>query len=80
MHNPSTSPESGPAAATTQRSPAFGSVVAGGGLLLFLLAGGCYVVATMLSIDALLMPAMIGMGIGVAWFVVSRLARVGHEL
>ena len=80
MQNTSTSPESGPAPATANRHPAFGSVVAGGGLVLVLLAGATYVVATMLSIEALLMPAMIGMGIGLAWFVVSRLARVGHEL
>ncbi|MGH1348203.1 MAG: hypothetical protein ACRBN8_42000 [Nannocystales bacterium] len=64
----------------SDRHPAFGSVVAGGGLIVFLLSGTAYVAATMLGIDALLMPAMIGMGTGVAWFVVSRLARVGHQL
>jgi len=80
MPNTSTSPESGHAPGNADRHPAFGSVVAGGGLVLVLLAGATYVAATMLSIEALLMPAMIGMGIGLAWFVVSRLARVGHEL
>ncbi len=81
MHEPTASPESGHTAlANEDRHPAFGSVVAGGGLLLFVLAGVTYVVATMLSIQVLLLPAMIGMGVGVAWFVVSRLARVGHQL
>lgn len=81
MHESTPSPESGSSAhANADRHPAFGSVVAGGGLILFLLAGATYVVATMLSIDVLLLPAMIGMGTGLAWFVVSRLARVGHQL
>ncbi len=81
MHESITSPESGThATASADRHPAFGSVVAGGGLILFLLAGGTYVGATMLGLQDLLLPAMIGMGIGVAWFVVSRLARVGHHL
>lgn len=75
----STEPAS-PVLANVDRHPAFGSVVAGGGLLLFLLAGVTYVVATMLSIEALLTPAMIGLGLGLTWFVVSRLARVGHHL
>lgn len=81
MHDTQRSTESGsPAVVNEDRHPAFGSVVAGGGLILFLLAGAAYVVATMLSIEALLMPAMIGMGLGLAWFVVSRLARVGQQL
>ena len=81
MHETQRSTESGsPAVVNADRHPAFGSVVAGGGLILFLLAGATYIVATMLSIEALLMPAMIGMGLGLAWFVVSRLARVGHQL
>ncbi len=81
MHESTTSPESsGSAPANEERHPAFGSVVAGGGLILFLLAGVTYVVGTMLSLEALLLPAMIGMGTGLAWFVVSRLARVGHQL
>lgn len=81
MHETQRSPESGsPAVANADRHPAFGSVVAGGGLILFLLAGAAYVVATMLSIEALMLPSMIGMGTGVAWFVVSRLTRVGHKL
>ena len=81
MHeSPSSSESGGPAAANADRHPAFGSVVAGGGLILFLLAGTTYVVATMLRVEALLFPAMIAMGLGLAWFVVSRLARVGHKL
>lgn len=81
MQDTQRSTESGsPAVVNTDRHLAFGSVVAGGGLILFLLAGAAYIVATMLSIDVLLMPAMIGMGLGLAWFVVSRLARVGHQL
>lgn len=75
----STEPAS-PVLANVDRHPAFGSVVAGGGLVLFLLAGATYVAATMLSIEALLTPAMIGLGLGLAWYVVSRLARVGHHL
>ncbi len=68
------------APSTRGRNLAFGSVVAGGGFVLLLLAGALYVVGTMLSADALLLPAAVGMGVGLVWFVVARLARVGHSL
>jgi|GEM_PF-2330633 len=58
----------------------FGSVVAGGGLMLLALSGATYVIGTMLGVDVLLFPAGIGMLIGLIWFVVARLARVGRTL
>ncbi len=58
----------------------FGSVVAGGGLMLLVLSGATYVVGTMLGADVLLFPAGIGMLIGLIWFVVARLARVGRTI
>lgn len=65
---------------TRGRNLAFGSVVAGGGFMLLLASGLTYVLGTLTGIDMLLMPASIGMAIGVVWFVVARLARVGRSL
>lgn len=65
---------------TRGRNLAFGSVVAGGGFMLLLVSGLAYVLGTLLGIDMLLMPASVGMAIGVVWFVVARLARVGRSL
>ncbi len=62
------------------RNLAFGSVVAGGGFVLLLASGLAYVLGTLTGIDMLLMPASVGMAVGVVWFVVARLARVGRSL
>ncbi|MCR9166334.1 MAG: hypothetical protein ACE37F_23800 [Nannocystaceae bacterium] len=65
---------------TRGRDLAFGSVVAGGGFMLLLVSGLAYVLATLVGIDGLIMPASIGMAVGMIWFVVARLARVGRSL
>ena len=65
---------------TRGRNLAFGSVVAGGGFMLLVASGLAYGLGTLTGIDMLLMPASIGMAVGVVWFVVARLARVGRTL
>lgn len=72
--------ETDAASSTRGRNLAFGSVVAGGGFMLLIASGLVYVIGTLVGIDALLMPASIGMAIGVIWFIVARLARVGRSL
>ena len=62
------------------RNLAFGSVVAGGGFMLLLVAGLAFVVGKLLGAEGLLPPALVGMGVGVVWFVAARLARVGRSL
>lgn len=48
--------------------------------MLLLVSGLAYVLATLVGIDGLIMPASIGMAVGMIWFVVARLARVGRSL
>lgn len=62
------------------RNLAFGSVVAGGGFALLLLAGITHLVASLLGIEVLLLPARVGLGVGLIWFIAARLARVGTSL
>jgi len=68
------------APSTRGRNLAFGSVVAGGGFMLLLVAGLAFLVGELVGIDALFFPARIGLGIGMVWFVAARLARVGRSL
>lgn len=78
-----TQPNSAPSTSSSQpqsRELAFGSVVASGGLLLLLVAGGAYFAAEMLGIESLRLPASIAMSIGLGWFVVARILRVGKGI